>query len=186
MSSPTPGSDPNYPQGGVPEGQQGWGAPQPPQGQQGWGAPQPQGYSPAPSYGAAPAGYGAAAGARPPQVLTAAILGFVVALFALIGALGFFALSSLLGIFVLFGILYLALAAINIWGGVLAMQGKNSTILKVAGLITAGLAALGLILALTQSSFSFWSILLIAAGLGIFFLLTQPVSKQFFAANGGK
>jgi hypothetical protein len=174
MSSPTPGSDPNYPQGGVPEGQQGW------------GAPQPQGYSPAPSYGGAPAGYGAAAGARPPQVLTAAILGFVVALFALIGALGFFALSSLLGIFALFAILYLALAALNIWGGIVALQGKNSTILKIAGLVTAGLAVLGLILALTQSSFSFWSILLIAAGAAIFVLLTQPVSKQFFAAHGGK
>src|SRR4051812_23359261 len=174
MSSPTPGSDPNYPQGGVPEGQQGW------------GSSQPQGYSPAPSYGGAPAGYGAAAGARPPQVLTAAILGFVVALFALLGALAFFALSSLLGIFVLFAILYLALAALNIWGGIVAIQGTNSTILKIAGLATAGLAVLGLIVALTQSSFSFWSILLIAAGLGIFFLLNQPVSKQFFAANGGK
>ena len=30
MSSPTPGSDPNYPQGGAPQGQPGWGAPQPP------------------------------------------------------------------------------------------------------------------------------------------------------------
>jgi hypothetical protein len=182
MSSPTPGSDPNYPQGGVPEGQQGWGAPQP----QGYSSPPPQGYSPAPSYSGAPAGYGAAAGARPPQVLTAAILGFVVALFALIGALGFFALSSLLGIFALFAILYLALAALNIWGGIVALQGKNSTILKIAGLVTAGLAVIGLILALTQSSFSFWSILLIAAGAAIFFLLTQPVSKQFFAAHGGK
>jgi len=119
-------------------------------------------------------------------VLTAAILGFVVALFSLLGALAFFALSSLFGLFALFAILYLALAALNIWGGIVAIQGKNSTILKIAGLVTAGLAVLGLIVALTQSSFSFWSILLIAAGLGIFFLLNQPVSKQFFAANGGK
>jgi hypothetical protein len=186
MSTPTPGSDPNYPQGDAPQGEPGWGAPEP-QGQQGWGAPQPQGYSPAPSYGAAPtAGYGAAAGARPPQVLTAAVLGFVVALFALLGALAFFALSSLLGIFVIFAILYLALAAVNIWGGIVAIQGTNSTILKIAGLATAGLAVLGLIVALTQSSFSFWSILLIAAGVGIFLLLNQPVSKQFFAAHGGR
>jgi hypothetical protein len=177
MSSPTSGSDPNYPPAEPPQGQSNWNAPQPP----------PPGYAPpAPSYGGSPAGYGSAAGARPPQVLTAAVLGFVVALFALIGALGFFALSSILGIFVLFAILYLALAAVNIWGGVMALQGKNSTILKIAGLITAGLAVLGLILALTQSSFSFWSILLIAAGLATFFLLNQPQSKQFFAAHGGK
>ena len=39
MSSPTPGSDPNYPQGTAPQGQPGWGAPQQP----------PPGYTPAPS-----------------------------------------------------------------------------------------------------------------------------------------
>ena len=33
MSQPTPGSDPNYPQGGAPQGQPGWGTPQQPQGQ---------------------------------------------------------------------------------------------------------------------------------------------------------
>jgi hypothetical protein len=175
MSSPTPGSDPNHPQEGVPEGQQGW------------SAPQPEGYgSPAPSYSGTPAGYGAPAGARPPQVLTAAILGFVVALVSLLYALAFFALSTLLWIFVLFAILFLALAAVNIWGGIVAMRGKNSTILKIAGLVTAGLALVGLILALTQSSFSFWSILLIAAGAATFLLLNQPVSKQFFAARGGR
>jgi hypothetical protein len=175
MTTPTPGSDPNYPQGGAPQGQPGWGAPQP-----------PQGYQPAPSYQGAPAGYGASAGARPPQVLTAAILGFVVALFALIGALGFFALSALFGLFALFGILYLAIAGLNIWGGIVAIQGNGSTVLKIGGLVTAGLALLGLILALTQSSFSFWSILLIAAGVAIFVLLNQPASQQFFAARGKK
>ena len=108
------------------------------------------------------------------------------ALFALIGALGFFALSTLFGLFALFGILYLALAAVNIWGGVVAIQGNGSTVLKIGGLITAGLALLGLILALTQSSFSFWSILLIAAGVAIFVLLNQPASQQFFAARGKK
>ena len=46
MSSPT-GSDPDYPRGGAPQGQSGWGTP---------GHPAP-GYAPAPSYaGAAPAG----------------------------------------------------------------------------------------------------------------------------------
>jgi uncharacterized membrane protein YhaH (DUF805 family) len=49
MSSPSSGSDPNYPQGGASQGQPGWGAPQPP------------GYPP-PSYGAAPAYSGNAGG----------------------------------------------------------------------------------------------------------------------------
>ena len=175
MSSPTSGSDPNYPQGGAPGGQPAWDAPPPP-------AP---GYNPAPSYAAAPVG-GGAAGARPPQVLTAAILGFVVAVFALIGALGLFALSTIFGLFALFGVLYLAIAAVNIWGGVLAIQGKGSVVLKIAGAITAGIAVLGLITSLTQGEFSFWSILLIAAGAAIWFLLSQPVSQQFFASRGAK
>ena len=174
MSTPTPGSDPNYPQGGAPSGQPGW------------SAPQPQGYQPAPSHTGGPAGYGAPTGQRPGLVTGAAILGFVIAALALIGALGFFALSTLLGIFALFGILYLGLAALNIVGGVQAIQGKGSVLLKIGGLVTAGLALLGLILALTQGTFDFWSLLLIAAGVGIFFLLNQPVSQQFFQSKGAR
>jgi hypothetical protein len=182
MSSPTPGSDPNSPPP-TPEGQSSWGAPQ--QGQpQGYG--QAQGYQPAPSYENSPSAYGAAAGARPPQVLTAAILGFVVALFLLLGSFVFFAAASIPGFFVFFAIVYLALAALNVWGGVVAIQGKNSTILKIAGLITAGLSLLGLIIYLSQGHFDVFSVLAIAVGLGIFFLLNQPASKQFFAARGGK
>src|SRR3712207_654498 len=94
MSSPTPGSDPNYPQGGAPQGQSGWGTPQQPQGYgppQGYGAPQgygspqsgygsPQGgYGSPQGYGApgAPQGYGAAS-QRPTQVTAAAIIGIVI------------------------------------------------------------------------------------------------------------
>jgi len=185
MSSPTSGSDQpgpgqNYPQGSPPP---------PPPGQPGWGAPPPpaaQGYGAPSGYGAAPSASGAAAGQRPPQVLVAAILGFVVAFFALLGSLALFALASLFGLLAVFGVLYLALAAVNIWGGIVAIQGKNSTILKIAGLVTAGLAVLGLILALTQGSFDFSSLLLIAAGAGIFVLLNQPVSQQWFASRGAR
>jgi hypothetical protein len=191
MSSPTfgsdqPGPDQNYPQGNPPPppGQPGWGAPPPPPAQQGYGAP--TGYGAPAGYGAAPAGYGAATGQRPPQVLVAAILGFVVAFFALLGSLALFALASLFALLAVFGVLYLALAAVNIWGGIVALQGKNSVILKIAGLVTAGLALLGLILALTQDSFDFSSLLLVAAGAGIFVLLNQPVSQQWFASRGAR
>jgi hypothetical protein len=197
MSSPTfgsdqPGPDQTHPQGSPPPppGQPGWGAAPPPPAEQDYGAPQ-QGYGAPAGYGSpaglgAPAGYGAATGQRPPQVLVAAILGFVVAFFALLGSLALFALASLFGLLAVFGVLYLALAAVNIWGGIVAIQGKNSTILKIAGLVTAGLALLGLVLALTQGSFDFSSLLLIAAGVGIFVLLNQPVSQQWFASRGAR
>jgi hypothetical protein len=178
MSSPT-GSDQNYPQGGAPQGAQpGWNQPQqqPPAGYS------PPGYDPAPSYAGGPA----AGSARPPQVTAAAVLGFVVGALALLGALAFFALASLFGLLVLFGVLYLALAAANIWGGVQALQGKGSTILKIAGLVTAGLALLGFVLALIQTGFDFWSLLMAVAGGAIFFLLNQPVSQQWFASRGTK
>jgi hypothetical protein len=191
MSSPTfgsdqPGPDQTHPQGSPPPpppGQPGWGAAPPPPAQQGYGAP--AGYG-SPAGLGAPAGYGAATGQRPPQVLVAAMLGFVVAFFALLGSLALFALASLFGLLAVFGVLYLALAAVNIWGGIVAIQGKNSTILKIAGLVTAGLALLGLVLALTQDSFDFSSLLLIAAGVGIFVLLNQPVSQQWFASRGAR
>jgi hypothetical protein len=195
MSSPTfgsdqPGPDPSHPQGSPPAGRPGWDAPPPPPAQHAYGAPQ-QGYGAPTGYGSpadlgAPAGYGAATGQRPPQVLVAATLGFVVAFFALLGSLALFALASLFGLLAVFGVLYLALAAVNIWGGIVAIQGKNSTILKIAGLVTAGLALLGLVLALTQGSFDFSSLLLIAAGVGIFVLLNQPVSQQWFASRGAR
>jgi hypothetical protein len=193
-----PHSRPRLLRGGAPQGQPGWDAPQqepypqqqsypPPQQQQPYAQQQPYqqpGYQPAPSYSGGPTGYGAPSGQRPQPVLIAAILGFVVAAFMLIGALGLFALSTLLGIFALFAVLYLVLAALNIWGGIQALSGKNSNILKIAGLITAGLSLLGIIVSLTQGSFSIWSLLSVAAGLGIFMLLNQPVSQQWFAAHG--
>ena len=196
MSSPTfgpdqPGPGQHHPQGSPPpppSEQPGWGAPPPPP-QQGYGAPTgngaPAGYGAPSGYGA-PAGHGTATGQRPPQVLVAAVLGFVVAFFALLGSLALFALASLFGLLAVFGVLYLALAAANIWGGIVAIQGKNSTILKIAGLVTAGLALLGLVLALTQGSFDFSSLLLVAAGAGIFVLLNQPVSQQWFASRGAR
>jgi hypothetical protein len=176
MSSPTPGSDPDRPHGAAPQSQPNRAAPQ----DQGYGGP-------APSYPAGPAGYGGGApAARPPQVMTAAVLGFVIALFCLIVALGAFTLSTLLGVFAVIGILFLGLTVVNIWGGALALMGKGSTVLKIAGLVTAGVAVLGFVLALTQASFSIWYLLLIVAGVAIYVLLNQPASREHFAARGVK
>ena len=179
----SPSFDENTPPGGQP----GSGAPGQPYGQQPYGQ-QPYG-QPAPYGGGfgGPSPYGGGpGGARPPQVLTAAVLGFVVAAFLLLGAFAFFALSTVLGIFAVFAILYLALAAVNIVGGVQAIQGKGSTVLKIAGGITAGFALLALVVGLTQGEFDFSSLVSLAIGGGIVFLLLQPQSKQYFASRGAK
>ncbi len=178
MSSATPGSDPDHPPDGAPQDQPRWGAP-PPLPTQGHGEP-------AESWPGAPAGQAeqAATGARPPQVLASAFLGFVVAFFALIGAVGLFALSSVFGAFALFGALYLAIAAVNVWGGVLVLRGRGSVVLKIGGAVTAGLAALSLVTTVTQGEFSLWSVLLLLAGGAIVVFLSQPVSQQWFASRG--
>jgi hypothetical protein len=181
----SPSFDRNTPPGGQPAygppGQQPYG--QQPYGQQPPGDPAPHGGG---FGGPSPYGGGPGRSARPPQVLAAAILGFVVAAFLLLGALAFFALASVIGIFAIFAILYLALAAVNIVGGVQAMQGKGSTVLKVAGGITAGFALLALVIGLTQSEFDFSTLVSLAIGAGIVFLLVQPQSKQYFASRGTK
>lgn len=123
--------------------------------------------------------------ARPPQVLTAAALGFLVALYLLMYAVVLFAATAVLGaVSALVGALYLAIAALDLGGGVLAVAGRGSRILRNGGAVTAGFGALGLILSLTQGGFSLWSVLLIAAGAGIILLLNQPVSRAYFAARG--
>jgi hypothetical protein len=166
MSSPS-GSEPDPTAAGGPQGRSGWGFPGP-------GTP---GRPVPPS----------ARGRRPPQVLGAAVLGFVVAFFLLVGALVLFAASSLFGaLSAVFGIIYLALTALNVVGGVQAIQGRGSTLLKVAGGITAGLGVLSLATYLLQGSFDSSTLVSILIGTAIVFLLVQPASKEYFAARGTK
>ncbi|MGY1824176.1 hypothetical protein [Geodermatophilus sp. SYSU D00079] len=120
-------------------------------------------------------------------MLLAAVLGFVVAFFLLIGALVLFAASSLFGaLSAVFGVLYLALTALNVVGGVQAVQGRGSTLLKIAGGITAGLGVLSLVTYLVQGSFDFSTLVSILIGAAIVFLLVQPASRAWFAARGTK
>jgi hypothetical protein len=120
-------------------------------------------------------------------VLAAAVIGFFLAFYVLMYALLLLAATRVLGAAsAAFGAVYLAIALANTAGGVLALKGRSSVVLKVAGLVTAGFAALGLVVSLTRGEFSFWSILLIAAGAGMFFLLNQPASRQYFADRGAK
>jgi len=171
MSSPTPGSDPNYPQGGAPQGQPGWGTPQQP-------AP---GYNPAPSYVGGPA----PTGQRPGMVTAAAIIGIVIGALGVLGLFSiglYFAFDTVLG---LLSLLAVAAAVVNLVGGIQAIQGKSPRLLLLGSYASVGVQLLTLIWAVVSGyGFVFLGLLgFILPGL-IVFLLMQPQSKQYYASRG--
>ena len=200
MSSPTPGSDPNYPQGGA-QGQPSWNAPQgPPQGSpQGYGAPA-QGYgAPTPGYGNPAQGYGGPApaypggpdagpGQRPVQVTAAAIIGIVIGglgtlggLLALLAIGLLFGISPLLGIFAL---LSLAAAVVVLVGGIQTIQGKSPRLLLLGSYASIAVQLLYLIISIAVGyGFSFTSLLGFVLPGVIVFLLMQPQTKQYYASR---
>jgi hypothetical protein len=173
MTTPTPGSDPNYPQGGAPQGQPGWGAPQEP------------GYNPAPQYSGSPAGYGGG-GARPGMVTAAAIVAIVWgALGALFGLLAL-SLAFLIGAF--YGLILLISVALSVAllvGGIFVLQGKNPKLLLMISYVAIGVSLLSLIIGVIQSGGNAFSGILgiIVPGV-IVALMMQPQSKQYFASRG--
>ncbi|WP_448627295.1 hypothetical protein [Geodermatophilus sp. URMC 64] len=180
MSTPTPGSDPNDPQGGAPQGQPDWGAPQP----QGY---QPQGYQPAPSYTGGPAGYGAPGGQRPGTVTGAAIVGIVWggigALFALLVMLAAFGLGA--GFAGLIFLVSLALSVALLVGGIQVLQGKSPKLLLYVSYAAIALGLISLIVSLaTTGGNAFNGVLGIVIPGVIVALLLNPQSKQYFAARG--
>jgi hypothetical protein len=206
MSSPTSGSDPNYPQGNAPQGQPGWSAPQePPQGYgaapqgppQGYGAA-PQGYGAAPQgYGAAPQGYGGPApaysggpdganGQRPGMVTAAGIIGIVWgALGLLFGLLGLTVAFTLLG--PVYGLLLLISVAVSgalLWAGIQVMQGKSPRLLLLISYVAIGINLLTMIWAATQGASIFSGLLgFVLPGIVVALLLNQQ-SKQYYASRG--
>ena len=179
--APDPSSQPPYgqqnqpPSGNYPDsGSAGYG--QPAQ----TGSGQPGGYPSGP-----PSGYGAPSkGGTPPQVITAAVLGFIAALFTLLATFSFFAASSIIGLFVIFAILYLAITAGLIAGGVMALTGKTGQILLIAAAVATGVQILVIIYTLVRGlGFSALSLIGLLLTGAIIFLLLQPVSKQFFSTR---
>lgn len=181
MSSPTPGSDPNFTQGGAPQGQPGWSAPQQPA--QGYGGPGPSYGGPAPSYGGPPS-YGAAA-ERPGMVTAAGIIGIV------IGALGvlslfsiglYFAFDAVLGIL---SLLAVVAAVVTLVGGIQVMQNKSPRLLVLGSYASIGVQLLTLIWAVVSGyGFVFLGLLGFLIPGVIVFLLLNPQSKQFYASRG--
>jgi hypothetical protein len=176
MSSPTPGSDPNYPQGGAPQGQPGWGTTQPP----------PQGgYNPAPQYSGPPAGYGAPGGQRPGLVTAAGIIGIVWGGLGLL--FGLLALSILFNFGAFFGLLALvsvALSALLLWAGIQVIQGKSPKLLLYISYVAIAINVITMIIGLSQGA-SIFSYLLgfIIPGV-IVALLLNSQSKQYYASRG--
>ena len=171
MSSPTSGSDPNYPQGGAPQGQPAWGAPQDPG----------PGYTPAPSYSGAPAGQ------RPGTVTAAAIIavvwGGLGALFGLLVMLAAFGLGAALAGLVF--LISLAFSVALLMGGIFVLQGKPPKLLLYASYAAIAIGVLSFIISLATTGGSVFSgVLGILITGAIVFLLMQPPSKQYFAARG--
>lgn len=172
MSTPTPGHDPNYPQGGAPQGQPAWGAPQQPA--QGYGAP------------GSPAGYGGAPGQRPGMVTAAAIVaivwGALGALFGLLALSIAFILGALYGLLILISV---AMSVALLVGGIFVLQGKNPKLLLMISYVAIGVSVLSLIIGIVQSGGNAFSGILgiIVPGV-IVALLMQPQSKQYFASRG--
>ncbi len=179
---PDPNAQPQYGQPNPGDAPGGYGQPA----QAGYNQPEQPGYGQQGGYPSAPpAGHGAPATQRTPsQVTTAAVLGFVGALFTLLATFGFFVLSGISGVFVLFAILYLAITVGLIAGGIMALTGKNGQILLITAVVAAALQVLGIIFVLAQGqSFQVTSLIGLLLTGGIIFLLLQPQSKQFFAAR---
>jgi hypothetical protein len=179
MSSPTPGSDPNFPQGGAPQGQPGWSAPQgPPPGG-------PQGYDPAPSYSGAPAGHGGPGAQRPGQVTAAAIIGIVIGALGILSVFGLgliFAFDAVLGVL---SLLSVVAAVVLLVGGIQAIQGKSPQLLLLGSYASIGVQLLTLIWAMVSGwGFLFAGVLGFILPIVIVVLLRQPVAKQHYAARG--
>ena len=174
MSSPTPGSDANHPQG-QPQGQPGWGAPQQPA--QGYGDPA-QSYSPAPA--PAPAG-----GQRPGMVTPAGIIGIVIGGLGLLSIFGIgllFAFDAVLG---LLSLLSFAVAVVLLVGGIQVLMGKSPKLLLLGSYASIGIQLLTLIWALVSGwGFLFAGLLGCILPVVIVLLLRQSQSKQYYTSRG--
>jgi hypothetical protein len=164
MSSPTPGSDPNFPEGA-------------PQDQPGWGAPQP----PAPSYSRSPA----PTGQRPGMVTAAGIIGIVWGalgvLFGLLALAVLFTFGALLGLLALVSVV---LSAALLWAGIQVIQGKSPRLLLLISYVAIGVNLLTMIIGIAQGA-SIVSYLLgfVIPGIVVFLLLNAQ-SKQYYASRG--
>lgn len=189
QSGPNPAP---YGEGGYPP------APPPPYGAPGYPA---AGYPPA---GYPAPGYGPSGPARPGMVTAAAVLCFVWGGFAIIGALvsmlggavvsavgtactsldttGACTSASGAGTFlILVGIVLIVCAGLLIWGGVVALSGKNAKVSVIAcGILV--VAEIAMMIASGGAAFAIFGIIV---PILIIVLLMNKTSKSWFLAKGG-
>lgn len=201
--SPDPSSGDAQPYGsaGAPGGQQpggypppGGNYPPPPAGAYPPAPPAPGGYG-QPGYGQpghyAPPGYPTGSvGARPGVVTGAGVLAYVIGGLQLLGGAillfggTFIAGSGYLGggfAVVLLSILLIALGALHIWAGKMAMDGKDFRILLVVAGVSAVLSLLQLF-----GDFNGSQLLSLAIPVVIIVLLLRPEAKAWIKARGGQ
>lgn len=203
MTTPPDGSAPY----GQPYPQQ---PPAAPYGQGGYPAAPPPAYG-APGYG--PPGYGPPAGpVRPGTVTAAAVLSFIWGGFSILGSIitlaaGSFlsgasnlcdsvtseldkasgivcgGASSLGGLLIVMGIILIAAAALLIWGGVVALSGKNGKV----GVIAGALLIVAQIVQLIASGFDGvgFAIFGVIVPVLIIAFLMNTAGKAWFRAKGG-
>jgi hypothetical protein len=206
VQQPQYGEQPQYGQ------QPGYGQ-QPQYGQQ-YPAPGTYGaqYGQQPPYGQ-PVGYGpygtSGVPAKPPQVIIAAVLGFVfgalgvlVSLLAIIGGAfvtgggasgndefaGLGAIGGAIGgALIVIGLLALAWTVVTIWGSVWALRGRSRVMLLVAGSIALAFSVIGFLGSLSDSSSTGGGIvvqlLVLLAAAAIVVLLCLKPAADFFAAH---
>jgi hypothetical protein len=224
--SPPPGQGSGGQQYGQPEYGQQYG--QPEQGQQQYGPPQygqtaPYGgqYGQPPAYGQQgyPEQYGqqygqygaSAVPAKPPQVITAAVLGFVYgalgvffSLILIFGGLvatgasgsaeveeeipGFGAVAGAVGgVLIVIGLLALVWTVVMIWGSVWALTGRSRVMLLVGGSIALASTLIGFVGSLFDDASTgggiVFSLVMVLASLAIVVLLCTRPAAQFFAAH---
>ena len=177
------------------------------------GSGQQPSYPPAPGY--PPGGYGAPpVSGRPGMITAAAVLAFIWGGFAIIGGLLIVVASSALsavsagcqsvtgvdpstdtacagvaGDSSLFKIITAGLiivAILLIWGGVVAITGKNGQLLVIGAAVYILLDIVSVIISLSSSGFGFTGVIGIIAPTLIAIFMLNPKSKAWFRSKGAK
>jgi hypothetical protein len=158
-------------------------------------------------------GYGqygtSATPAKPPHVITAAVLGFIFGAFGVLVSLasivggavasgaagdadeeipGLGALAGAVGgVLIVFGVVALAWTVVMIWGSAWALSGRSRVMLLVGGSIALALTLIGFLGSLTDEATGgggiVFNLLLVLAALAIVVLLCLKPSAAFFAAK---
>jgi len=168
-----------------------------------------------PSAGYGTPGYGApATGTRPGMVTAAAVLAFIWGAFAIIGGVIIVAASSVLsaasatcvgissndpdtaaacravsgysGFFKIVTAGLIVVAILLIWGGVVALTGKNGQILVIGAAVYILLQIVSIIVSVSNNNFGFSGILGIVAPILILAFMLNPASRAWFRSKGAK